>query len=199
MAGQAGDREPGLRASDADRDVVLAELGEGFVAGRLSHETFVSRVDATMRARRRAELDDQVADLPRPRRSRPLLARARDLRRTVQAAAGAWRRPSGPGWPGRPGRPGWPELVLPADSRARYTIGREWACDRSVGDMSVSRWHAELRRDPAGGWLLADLGSTNGTRLNGWRITEPVPVHPGDLVCFGAVTFVLAQGPAASR
>ncbi len=46
------------------------------------------------------------------------------------------------------------------------------------------------------GWLLTDLGSTNGTRLNGWRVREPVPVRPGDRVSFGAVTFVLRDSAA---
>lgn len=184
-----------MRVSDAERDRVLTELGEGFAEGRLSHETFVFRVDATMRARRRAELDDQVADLPAPRRARellarellarPLLALARDLRRTAQATAALWRCPVPP------------ELVLPAGQGQRYTIGREWACDMSIADMTVSRWHADLLRYP-GGWRLGDLGSTNGTRLNGWRINGPVPVHAGDLVSFGTVTFVLAEAPPAS-
>lgn len=205
MAWLAGDREAdrqgppqpppltynadGTRASDAEREVVLAELGDGFVEGRLSHETFVYRVEATLRARRRHELDDQVADLPAPPPTRPmlqpLLERARDLSRAVQETVGNWRRPAPP-----------PALVLPDGPGERYTIGREWACDMSISDRTVSRWHADLRRDPVG-WRLADLGSTNGTRLNGWRVTAPVLVRPGDLVTFGTATFVLAQAPPA--
>jgi pSer/pThr/pTyr-binding forkhead associated (FHA) protein len=64
----------------------------------------------------------------------------------------------------------------------------------------VSRLHAELVRD-GDGWLLNDLGSHNGTRLNGWLVRETVPVRGGDLVEFGSVTFVLRddpQGPALS-
>jgi hypothetical protein len=182
---------PGVRASDADRDQVITELGEGFAQGRLSHDTFVFRVDATLRARRQHELDEQVADLRGTRRARPRLVplrkRARELSRTVQSAVGHW------------GRPSPPALVLPTGPARRYTIGREWSCDMSISDMTVSRWHADLRLAPAGGWRLADLGSLNGTRLNGWRITEPVPVQPGDLVSFGTVTFVLAEAPAAAR
>jgi pSer/pThr/pTyr-binding forkhead associated (FHA) protein len=57
----------------------------------------------------------------------------------------------------------------------------------------VSCQHAILDRCVRG-WLLMDSGSANGTRLNGWRVREPVPVHPGDQVTFGAVTFVLREG-----
>ena len=63
--------------------------------------------------------------------------------------------------------------------------------------MTVSRTHAGLRLE-AGGWLLSDAGSTNGTRLNGWRVTGPVPVRDGDRVTFGAMTLVITEsGPRA--
>jgi hypothetical protein len=210
MAWLAGDREAdrqrpaqppltcgadGVRASDAERDEVLTELGEGFAQGRLSHETFVYRVEAALRARRQDELDDQVADLPAPRPAPSLrsrvdralrapLARASAVSRTVQATAGGWLRAPAP-----------PALMLPIGARPRYTIGREWACDMSISHPTVSRWHADLRQAPDG-WRLADLGSLNGTRLNGWRIDGSVPVCAGDLVSFGTVTFVLAEAPA---
>lgn len=61
-------------------------------------------------------------------------------------------------------------------------------------DETVSRWHASLERSPYG-WLLDDLGSTNGTRVNGWRVRSPSLVRAGDLVTFGRVTFVLADWP----
>jgi pSer/pThr/pTyr-binding forkhead associated (FHA) protein len=41
------------------------------------------------------------------------------------------------------------------------------------------------------GWVLSDLGSHNGTRLNGWLVREPVTLHPGDRVEFGSMTFVV--------
>jgi pSer/pThr/pTyr-binding forkhead associated (FHA) protein len=82
--------------------------------------------------------------------------------------------------------------VLPAGAQRRYTIGREADCDMTLQDLTVSRWHASLQREPAG-WLLSDLGSTNGTRLNGWRVNAPMLVGPGDRVSFGALTFVLTE------
>ena len=87
---------------------------------------------------------------------------------------------------------GPPGLIFPSGGRARFTIGRDPDCDLVIPDISVSRWHARLDRD-ANGWLLRDLGSTNGTRLNGWRVRDPVPVGRGDRVSFGAVTFVLSD------
>lgn len=83
-----------------------------------------------------------------------------------------------------------PGLTFPAGSRTSFTIGRDPGCDLVLGDISVSRRHAGLDR-VISGWVLTDLGSTNGTRLNGWRIREPVPVRAGDRISFGAVTFVL--------
>jgi hypothetical protein len=200
------------RASDAERDVVLDKLGTGFAEGRLSHETFVFRVEATLLARRRGELDSQIADLPAPQRRRrpalprrrlrsprPLLGRVagrgRDLSRDFGREMGTAARAAAARLP-RLERP-LPVLSLPDDSRLRFTIGRELTCDMSIGDLTVSRWHADLIRGP-GGWRLADLGSTNGTRLNGWRITAPVHVHPGDLVSFGMATFVLGRSSEVS-
>jgi pSer/pThr/pTyr-binding forkhead associated (FHA) protein len=54
----------------------------------------------------------------------------------------------------------------------------------------VSRWHARLHRE-ADRWVLADTGSTNGTRVNGWRVRRPVPVQPGDHVMFGSAVFIV--------
>jgi pSer/pThr/pTyr-binding forkhead associated (FHA) protein len=52
----------------------------------------------------------------------------------------------------------------------------------------VSRAHAALhrRRD---GWYVVDLGSTNGTFVNGWRVSAPVQVSEGDVLTFGATSF----------
>jgi pSer/pThr/pTyr-binding forkhead associated (FHA) protein len=62
----------------------------------------------------------------------------------------------------------------------------------------VSRMHALLvRRED--GWVLSDLGSHNGTRLNGWLVREPVPVHPGDKVEFGSMPFIIQGQPLVER
>lgn len=168
-----------VRASDAEREQALAELRTGYAEGRLTHETFVHRVDQALRARLSSELRFVVADLPKQWRF------GLAIRRTVREGLrmiDRWLR----GWP--------PVLQLPSGSRGRFTIGREPACDMTLADETVSRWHASLEHS-AGEWLLADLGSTNGTRLNGWRVTTPIPVRAGDMVSFGSATYVLADRP----
>lgn len=62
--------QPGaMRASDADRDAVLAELGEHFQAGRLTLEEFDERSDVALRSRTYGELADLTSDLPAPSRA----------------------------------------------------------------------------------------------------------------------------------
>jgi pSer/pThr/pTyr-binding forkhead associated (FHA) protein len=78
-----------------------------------------------------------------------------------------------------------PILALPADA---MTIGRAPDCECLVVEASVSRRHAHLRREGER-WLLRDLGSSNGTRVNGMRVTEEVEVRPGDQLNLGGVRF----------
>jgi hypothetical protein len=87
-------------------------------------------------------------------------------------------------------------LMLPRQADRRLSIGRAPSCDFTVPDISVSRWHAKLHKDDEQ-WVLTDLGSTNGTRLNGWRVTSPVPVRPGDHITFGNAVFVLTDDEPA--
>jgi hypothetical protein len=183
------------RASDAERDEAVIQLKDEFISGRLSQETFIHRVQNALQARRRDEIEPLLADLPMraPKRSRqqrfrelttPVVRAFGDaVRATMRAAAavGPEQRPA--------------DLHFPPDSdRAVFTIGREESCDMFVPDMTVSRIHARLTRG-AGGWMLADLGSTNGTRVNGWRVREPVAITTGDRVRFGAVAFVMRDVP----
>jgi FHA domain/Domain of unknown function (DUF1707) len=168
------------RASDSDRELVISELSDQFVAGRLSHDTFAHRVDIALRARARGELRGLVADLPRPR---SIGAAIRVGCRRLADAAERWTR--------RAPTP----LLLPAGPQRRFTIGREPACDMMLPDATVSRWHASLV-NAGSGWLLDDLGSTNGTRVNGWRVSQPTPVRPGDFVSFGAAIYVIRDHAA---
>jgi len=181
--GRPDDRSPAVRVCDADRDRVIAELRERFADGFLSHQSFEFRVDAALRARWRDDLAGILADLPA---SRPSRARAA-LGRLARARHVAQRRLAGYLQPPRP-----PPLMLPSGTKSSFTIGRDAGCDLVLSDMTVSRNHAGLRRE-AGGWVLSDTGSMNGTRLNGWRVTEPVPVRAGDEVRFGALTLVVTE------
>lgn len=166
-----------LRISDADRDQAIDRLWARYDEGRLDYGTFARRLEAAVRARSRADLDAVLAGLP-----------------------GRWQR----GWAALVSRlprvwpsASWPVLMFPSGEQSRFTIGRDTGCDMVLPDPTVSRWHAGLRREP-GGWLLDDLGSTNGTLVNGWRVRAWVPVRDGDLVSFGAVTFVVGT-PGSGR
>lgn len=79
-------------------------------------------------------------------------------------------------------------LVL--DSR-RVTAGRGDGCDLVVRDTTVSREHAAFVLRGAVWWVL-DLGSTNGTRVNGLRAAEH-PVVPGDRIELGGVVVELVE------
>ncbi len=92
-------------------------------------------------------------------------------------------------------RPHVPVLALP-EADGGVTLGRSRDCDCVLAEPSVSRRHAELRRDGAR-WLLRDLGSRNGTRVNGVRLLDEAEVGPGDRVSFGDARFRLGEAPRA--
>jgi FHA domain-containing protein/uncharacterized protein DUF1707 len=102
-----------------------------------------------------------------------------------------------PGASGGAGSGGSAPLFFPPGSGTSFTIGRTHDCDLRIENMSVSRLHAQLNR-AGDGWLLNDLGSHNGTRVNGWLVREPVPVRAGDLVQFGSATFII-QTPSQDQ
>ena len=181
---------------------MVAKLRDEYVAGRLSHETFIHRVHRVLETRQRADLPPFVADLPARQRQGGLVGWLRGTWSRVtgtapDSAAGAEAgRPEAPPPALSPLRavttrtsvsPAQREpfaLQFPRIAGDRFTIGRDASCDLAIADMSVSRQHAQLERSPDG-WLLSDLESTNGTRVNGWRVRGQVPVKVGDLVSFG--------------
>jgi hypothetical protein len=209
-----------LRASDAERDHAVSELRNEFAEGRLSHETFMYRMQSALDARNHGQLAGLFTDLPSRRPG--LLARIRAVLRGEGPAARDRRAEEDPDPPGtqriagsRPGpqalswmqrHQGQPAplpavanpapLVFPPGSAVRFTIGRTRDCDLCLTDLSVSRMHALLARREDG-WVLSDLGSHNGTRLNGWLVREPVPVHAGDRVEFGSMAFIIQDDPPA--
>jgi hypothetical protein len=168
-----------FRASDEDRDEVIRMLRDGSAEGRLSQETFLARVDRALRARDAGELASLHRDLPPPAERSHLLARISGWRSSLTAALQA-------AWPA----PGVPRLALPRGPRTVFTIGRSPDCDLLLGDPTVSWVHAELRRT-GDAWVLADLGSRNGTRVNGWRADSGFMVRAGDCVRFGRSAFRL--------
>jgi len=84
---------------------------------------------------------------------------------------------------------GQPSGVRPLPART-LRIGRALDNDIVVADHAVSRYHAELR-NAAGAYSIADLGSHNGTFVNGQRVTV-APLSDGDIVGIGPSAFRLA-------
>jgi FHA domain len=72
----------------------------------------------------------------------------------------------------------------------QLVIGRGTACEWQLDDQSLSRKHAQLR------WnghelTVEDLGSANGTRVNGKPARTPTPAHPGEVIQLGTVMLTL--------
>ena len=74
-------------------------------------------------------------------------------------------------------------------------IGREEG-DLRIEDLLVSRRHASLTRAEAGGVVLTDLDSTNGTFLNGRLLIAPTEVADGDDIRIGAAHLLVRIRPA---
>jgi pSer/pThr/pTyr-binding forkhead associated (FHA) protein len=70
---------------------------------------------------------------------------------------------------------------------------------RLAEDEEISRAHARLSMDSRGLCALEDLGSTNGTFLNGIRITAPQTLSEGDTIELGATTLVVRELPRVSE
>jgi hypothetical protein len=77
------------------------------------------------------------------------------------------------------------DVVLKGD---RVVIGRLSSCGIPLDDVNVSRNHAAFVRESSG-WAIEDAGSTNGTYLNGSRVTRE-RLHDGDVVQIGASELV---------
>ena len=77
------------------------------------------------------------------------------------------------------------DVVLRGD---RTVVGRLGSCDICIADVNASREHAAFVRDGAG-WAVEDLGSTNGTLLNGDRI-DRARLHDGDVIVIGITELV---------
>ncbi|MHB0939134.1 MAG: FHA domain-containing protein [Armatimonadota bacterium] len=69
-------------------------------------------------------------------------------------------------------------------------IGRGTTCDISIPNRFVSTHHARIVPEN-GAWVLEDLGSTNGTLVNGEPLDSPYPLKPGDRVMVGDTEFIV--------
>jgi CO/xanthine dehydrogenase Mo-binding subunit len=143
-----------VRPSHDTREATIVELRRGYLAGRLGTDTFAFRLEHALESDSREELHGLTADIPAAPRTIFARLRARLAPRAL------------------------PDLV-----GAHMLIGRSSACQIVLGDDTVSRRHAELRFED-GRWLLRDLGSSNGTYVNGRYVTE-AEVRPGDVIHLG--------------
>jgi hypothetical protein len=172
------------RISDAERERALEVLRQGLVDGRVSQDTFVRRMELIMGAVRLPELQAAIRDLPYdeapPARTGGwLLGTVTRLSAFNERLRRAWRSER------------LPQLLLPAPGPLPLSIGRASGSGLRLNHASVSRQHA-LLSGTGSGWVLRDLGSSNGTWVNGRRVTDTVRVRPGDHVSFGAMAFRLS-------
>lgn len=124
--------------------------------------------------------DPGVAPEPRPRSARP----AEPAPAAVSSPAGATRSAS-------------PALIA-AGRRIELgpsgaVIGRSSSCEIVLEDPNASRRHAAVRRS-GGEWVVEDLGSTNGVRLNGSPIRSAQQLHSGDRIELGRTELTFDAG-----
>ncbi len=89
------------------------------------------------------------------------------------------------------------ERVVPL-SGSRLRLGRGTDNDVVLSDVSVSRNHAELRRE-AGGWAVHDLQSTNGVELNRQAVQTAAPIKAGDRIVIGIFDLAVEALPGPRR
>ena len=141
-------------------------------------------------ARTRAELDDLVDDLP---------PRSRTVRLLADAAyrAGSALTADRTGMGGRTGPAPDParRRVRPPGRGPRLAMRLHAA--RGRRSRAATRCSCAAR---SGGWTIEDLGSLNGTRLNGWPVAIPTRVRSGDVLSFGGASYrVTALGLVAQQ
>ncbi len=167
-------QNPLMGVAAASRTRLERVLRTAYADGLISQHTLSMRLERVL-ASRVIEPDRLVGDLY----LRPQDARLRDrISRTMATVIGCFT-----------------DLVAAQADRVpllaldwgaepqELLVGRSSGCDVVLGDPTVSRRHARLTlRD--GRWVLQDLGSTNGSRLNG-RPVGRCQLRPGDELCLG--------------
>ena len=159
-----------VRPSDRERDKTIRVLREGCADGRLSAWTLEHRLERALATRSVDELRGLTVDIERISRLRAWLSRPADARPYDAAPEDACL---------------WLDRIGPRP----FLIGRSPTADLVIRDQSVSRRHAHIARTPEG-FMLADLGSTNGTWLGSRRISQ-VEVAAGDRIALGAAPLLL--------
>ena len=176
-----------IRPSEADRERVVRLLRDRSVDGRLSTDTFADRVGLAYRAKSSAELAELTSDVrPASAPRRLLLAAVEWLSGLDTDIEAAWKRPR------------IPRIALPVSEGVRLTVGRAPDCDCVLPEDCVSRRHAELWREDER-WFVRDLGSSNGTRVNGVRVIEAMEIRPGDRLNLGGVAYTVRARRRVAR
>lgn len=153
------------RPSERRRDRTVATIGDGYAAGCIGTGTLELRLEAAQRARTLDELRRLTADLP-------IGGWVDRVRRLLRARAETDARP-------------YVRISPPPDGDGPWIVGRSASARLVLDHDTISRRHAQLRRTDDG-WEILDLGSTNGTWVNGWRV-ERAALNPGDVVHLGEV------------
>jgi hypothetical protein len=159
----------------ASRRRIARTLNAAYADGLISEATFLHRVDQLLQS---CVIDppELIGDLNlrgaergiRVRLSARVSAAVRRYERAITGHAQQQRALLALDWSG-----GQQELL----------VGRHHACDVVLSNLSVSRKHARLVfRD--GSWVLQDLGSTNGTVVNGVNVGR-CELRPGDRISLG--------------
>ncbi|MER5490362.1 FHA domain-containing protein [Streptomyces sp. NPDC002454] len=171
------------RVSDVERDRALTALREGVAQGRLSQDTYLRRMELALVARHAGELAALTDDLRAERRwSRAVFGGVSAVSGFTERLRRAWRGER------------LPKLLLPGHRDGQpLRIGRDPGNGLRLNHETVSRVHAELVHQ-SGLWVLRDLGSTNGTTVNGRRVVGSAVVRDGDQVGFGHLVYQLTSG-----
>jgi hypothetical protein len=168
-AGRGLGHDAHMRVSDAERERSAALLRRRCEEGYLSLDTFERRIEQVFVAKTESELGGLTLDLP----AVGIRARLERLRARRRGRADSDAAP-----------PAALRLPLALIGEQPVVLGRSHACDVLIEHETVSRRHAQLRRDGAQ-WRLRDLGSSNGTWVDGRRAEGEVTVARGQHILLG--------------
>ena len=170
-----------LMATDAD-----LEVGEFGIATRM-----------VQRRRRPVETGERSAGVPPPPRVE--LLPAVEEAPKVESGATLIYQPGETGDGAPQGEEAGEEVVTltvggvqHAIEKHRVVLGRSRECEIQLADPNVSRQHAELVHENGSYWIV-DLGSTNGTEVNGEKV-ERTELSSGDHITLGSTEIVFARG-----
>ncbi|MFD7918405.1 DUF1707 domain-containing protein [Streptomyces sp. NPDC059740] len=158
------EKQPELRASDADRDRVAEVLRDALAEGRLAMEEFDERLESAYRARTYADLAPLTADLPAA--SRPV-SRAEPPARATGAAARSWRdRITG----GQPASSGAVAVLGGFQRKGRWTLGPLFSAFTFLGGGELDLREAVFSEPESVIRVTAVLGGVNIVVPPGLRV-----------------------------